>query len=144
MRRGLAVALLSDACLQLERPGHVSITVAVVRYTALSLSRLGVASTFLAERLAVGSTAPVYVAKNPDFRLPGAAVFCVVCAELAEHAHCAASLAVPIIMVGPGTGLAPFRAFIQHRQLGPAPEAKGEAVLYFGCRHRAKDFLYGA
>jgi sulfite reductase alpha subunit-like flavoprotein len=51
---------------------------------------------------------------------------------------------VPIIMVGPGTGLAPFRAFIQHRQLGPTSEAKGEAVLYFGCRHRAKDFLYGA
>ena len=57
--------------------------------------------------------------------------------------HCAASMAVPIIMVGPGTGLAPFRAFILHRQLSVAPEAKGEAVLYFGCRHRAKDFLYG-
>ncbi len=65
-------------------------------------------------------------------------------AELAEHAQFAASVAVPIIMVGPGTGLAPFRAFIQHRQLGSAPEAKGEAVLYFGCRHRVKDFLYGA
>jgi hypothetical protein len=61
--------------LQLERPGHVSITVAVVRYTALSVPRVGVASTFLAERLAVGSTAPVYVAKNPDFRLPGTLSF---------------------------------------------------------------------
>ena len=47
-------------------------------------------------------------------------------------------------MVGPGTGLAPFRAFIMHRQLGPSADASGEAVLYFGCRHRAKDFLYGA
>jgi hypothetical protein len=61
--------------LQLERPGHVSITVAVVRYTALSVPRVGAASTFLAERLAVGSTAPVYVAKNPDFRLPGTLAF---------------------------------------------------------------------
>ncbi len=136
---------VADTCFaQLERPGHVSITVAVVRYTALSVPRVGVASTFLAERLAVGSTAPVYVAKNPDFRLPGTVGFYAVCAELAEHANHAASVAVPIIMVGPGTGLAPFRAFIQHRQLGSALEAKGEAVLYFGCRHRAKDFLYGA
>jgi sulfite reductase alpha subunit-like flavoprotein len=70
----------------------------------------------------------------------------------------AASPSVPIIMVGPGTGLAPFRSFIAHRQLAdadaadadasgdentPVPTA-GEAVLFFGCRHRAKDYLYGA
>ena len=62
-----------------------------------------------------------------------------------EALHWAALMSVPIIMVGPGTGLAPFRAFIMHRQLGVASEeASGEAVLYFGCRHRAKDFLYGA
>ena len=66
------------------------------------------------------------------------------CPCRSEPSHRAASMAVPIIMVGPGTGLAPFRAFIVHRQLGAAPEANGEAVLYFGCRHRAKDFLYGA
>ena len=66
----------SDSCAaQLERAGHVSVTVAVVRYTALSVPRAGVASTFLAERLAVGSTVPVYIAKNPDFRLPGEAAF---------------------------------------------------------------------
>ena len=66
----------SDSCAaQLERAGHVSVTVAVVRYTALSVPRVGVASTFLAERLAVGSTVPVYIAKNPDFRLPGEAAF---------------------------------------------------------------------
>jgi sulfite reductase alpha subunit-like flavoprotein len=56
---------------------------------------------------------------------------------------------LPIIMVGPGTGLAPFRAFITHRALGGVPAgadgaADGEAVLYFGCRHQAKDCLYGA
>ena len=45
---------------------------AVVRYAALSLDRVGVCSTFLAERLAVGAAAPLYIARNPDFRLPGA------------------------------------------------------------------------
>jgi sulfite reductase (NADPH) flavoprotein alpha-component len=50
----------------------VAVTVAVVRYSALELARVGVASTFLAERLALGDTAPLYIAKNPDFRLPGA------------------------------------------------------------------------
>jgi sulfite reductase (NADPH) flavoprotein alpha-component len=62
-----------------------------------------------------------------------------------------ASLATPIIMVGPGTGLAPFRSFIAHRELqlaaaedaAAARGAAGEAVLYFGCRHEAKDYLYG-
>jgi sulfite reductase alpha subunit-like flavoprotein len=58
-------------------------------------------------------------------------------------------MSVPIVMVGPGTGLAPFRAFIKHRALGGVPKgadgaANGEAVLYFGCRHQAKDYLYGA
>ena len=57
----------------------------------------------------------------------------------------AASLGVPIIMVGPGTGLAPFRAFIAHRQAARGEgDDVAEAVLYFGCRHRSKDYLYGA
>lgn len=67
----------------------------------------------------------VYTSKNPDFRLPP-------------------SPETPIIMVGPGTGLAPFRAFVQHRLLS-ASEARappGEAVLFFGCRRRDQDFLY--
>jgi sulfite reductase (NADPH) flavoprotein alpha-component len=114
------------------------------RRQGLSVPRVGVASTFLAERLAVGSSAPVYVAKNPDFRLPGTVCCASVTLAGAEPLHYAASVAVSIIMVGPGTGLAPFRAFIVHRQQGVEPEARGEAVLYFGCRHRAKDFLYGA
>jgi sulfite reductase alpha subunit-like flavoprotein len=70
----------------------------------------------------VGQRMPVFISKNPDFRLP-------------------ADPATPIIMVGPGTGLAPFRAFIQHRLLeqqaqgaDAADQPVGQMVLYFGCR----------
>jgi sulfite reductase alpha subunit-like flavoprotein len=73
----------------------------------------------------VGDTVAVYTSKNPDFRLP--------------HRPEA-----PIIMVGPGTGVAPFRAFIQHRQLcvSEATPRPGPALLFFGCRRRDQDFLY--
>ena len=71
---------------------------------------------------------PVYVHKNPDFRLP-------------------ADAAQPIIMVGPGTGLAPFRSFILERlleaQASNGKKAPGEMVLYFGCRRSDQDYLYG-
>lgn len=79
----------------------------------------------------MGDRVPVFITTNPDFRLP-------------------TSRQTPIIMVGPGTGLAPFRAFVLQRTLeaakeGPAAEgAPGPAVLYFGCRRRDQDFLYGA
>ena len=105
-------------------PRRVELTVAVVRYTdAHGVPRGGVCSTFLCSRLVVGTAAPVFISRNPDFRLPKA-------------------LGTPIIMVGPGTGLAPFRAFIAHRlALGHAP--CGRAVLFFGSRSPDKDFLYG-
>ena len=79
---GSRVVRLTCCAPQLERAGHVSITVAVVRYTALSMPRVGVASTFLVERLAVGAAVPVYVAKNPDFRLPGATCAALVCSAV--------------------------------------------------------------
>ncbi len=80
----------------------------------------------------MGARVPVYVHKNPDFRLP-------------------ADSATPIIMVGPGTGLAPFRSFILERLLEAeaqasgqaAKKAPGEMVLYFGCRRSDQDYLYG-
>eukprot|EP00891_Asterochloris_glomerata_P006152 jgi/Astpho2/6152/Aster-03568 len=120
--RQLQPRLYSISSSQLENPARVQVTVAVVKYRSLSRERTGVTSTLLAERLQVGHKVPVYIHKNPDFRLPR-------------------SRSCPIIMVGPGTGLAPFRAFIQERLLQPG-EQPGEAVLYFGCRRSDQDFLY--
>ena len=88
--RALQPRLYSISSSPLEAAGRVQVSVAVVRYESLGVGRAGVCSTFLGERTEVGAVVPVYVAKNPDFRLP-------------EDA------AKPILMVGPGTGLAPFR-----------------------------------
>jgi sulfite reductase (NADPH) flavoprotein alpha-component len=117
----------------------VQATIAVVRYSSLGKPRQGVTSTQVAERLTPGQLLPVFISKNPDFRLP-------------------ADPATPIIMVGPGTGLAPFRAFIQQRMLEQQQQQQGEEAaadasgsssrlgamhLFFGCRRRDQDFLYG-
>jgi len=101
-------------------PDEVHLTVAVVRYESHGLPRQGVASTFLAERVAEEGLVPVYVDSNPNFRLP----------------H---DPGAPIIMVGPGTGVAPFRAFLEERE---AAGAKGKNWLFFGDRHFHTDFLY--
>ncbi|WP_371347818.1 sulfite reductase subunit alpha [Ancylobacter sp. IITR112] len=101
-------------------PGRLSLTVDTVRYDIGGRTRLGVASTFLADRIEPGATLPVYVQKAHGFALP-------------------ASGDVPIIMVGPGTGIAPFRAFLQERL---ATRAAGGAWLFFGHQHRASDFFY--
>ena len=74
----------------------VSVCVAVVRYSLLEKPRTGVCTTYLQDRMAVGENAPVFISQNPNFRLP-------------KNGD------VPIIMIGPGTGIAPFRAFIQER-----------------------------
>jgi sulfite reductase (NADPH) flavoprotein alpha-component len=95
------------------------ITVAPVRYELHGTARGGVASTQIADRLEMGDTVPVYVQENPHFRLPGNDV--------------------PIIMVGPGTGVAPFRAFLQERE---ASAAAGRSWLFFGERQLRSDFLY--
>ena len=100
--------------------GVVSVTAAVVRYALRGTPRTGVCTTFLSDRTECKQTVPVFISSNPDFRLP-------------------ADPSKPIIMIGPGTGLAPFRAFIQERV---AKQAPGRNTLYFGCRHRARDFTY--
>ncbi len=100
-------------------PGEVHLTVSVVRYTSLERARKGVCSTFLAER--VTDSAKVFVQKAKHFRLPP-------------------DPNTPVIMVGPGTGIAPFRAFLEERR---AVGAKGKTWLFFGDQHAACDFLYG-
>jgi sulfite reductase (NADPH) flavoprotein alpha-component len=101
-------------------PAEVHLTVAVVRYESNQRSRVGVATTFLADRAALRQTpVPVFVADS-HFGVP-------------------ADGATDIIMVGPGTGVAPFRAFLQERV---ATKAAGRNWLFFGDQHRATDYLY--
>lgn len=99
-------------------PGQVHLTVSVVRYSSLNRHRKGVCSTFLAERAT--ENVPVFVHKAKHFRLP-------------DDGN------RPIIMVGPGTGIAPFRAFLEERR---AVGATGKAWLFFGDQRAACDFLY--
>ncbi len=101
-------------------PGEVHLTVAVVRYELHARGYQGVASCFFADRLRRGARAPVYVQPAHGFRLP-------------------ADPAAPVIMVGPGTGIAPFRAFLQERA---ASGASGKHWLFFGNQRREVDFLY--
>ena len=101
-------------------PGRVSLTVDAVRYHVDKRTRLGVASTFLAGRAKSGDKIRVYVQKAQHFALP-------------------ADPHVPIIMIGPGTGLAPFRAFLQERQV---TRATGPNWLYFGHQRSDYDFFY--
>jgi sulfite reductase (NADPH) flavoprotein alpha-component len=117
--RPLQPRLYSIASSQEAVGDEVHLTVAPVRYELHGSGRGGVASTHVADRLEMGATVPVYVQENPHFRLPGDDV--------------------PIIMVGPGTGVAPFRAFLQEREARAAP---GRSWLFFGERNRRSDFLY--
>ncbi len=100
--------------------GRLSLTVDAVRYTIGVRQRLGVASTFLTERIVPGSNLKVYIQKAHNFGLP-------------------ADPSVPIIMVGPGTGIAPFRAFLYERMATRAP---GRNWLFFGHQRRSFDFFY--
>jgi len=101
-------------------PGRLSLTVDAVRYVVGKRKRLGVASTFLAERIAPGEAVRAYVQPAHGFALPE-------------------NPATPIIMVGPGTGVAPFRAFLQERA---ATGAQGRNWLFFGHQRSACDFFY--
>jgi sulfite reductase (NADPH) flavoprotein alpha-component len=112
--------LYSIASSPKANPGEVHLTVAAVRYRRRDRLRKGVASIFLAERAPPGLAMPVFVQPSHGFRLP-------------------ASGDAPIIMIGPGTGVAPFRAFLQERR---ALGAGGRNWLFFGDQHGATDFLY--
>ncbi len=102
-------------------PGQVHLLVGAVRYQSFGRNREGVCSTFLAERIQPGEKLAIYVQVNKNFRLPD-------------------NPDTPVIMVGPGTGLAPFCAFLQERK---ASGAKGKNWLFFGDQHQATDYLYG-
>ena len=101
-------------------PGKLSLTVDAVRYVIGKRKRLGLASTFLAERIKPGEQLSVYVQKAHGFGLP-------------QDPN------TPIIMIGPGTGIAPFRAFLHDRQATKAP---GRNWLFFGHQRSAYDFFY--
>ncbi|PRS33073.1 sulfite reductase [NADPH] flavoprotein alpha-component [Bacillus pumilus] len=99
---------------------EVHLTIGAVRYDAHGRERQGVCSILCAERLEPGDTLPVYIQHNQNFKLP-------------ENPD------APIIMVGPGTGIAPFRSFMQEREeIG----ASGKSWLFFGDQHFVTDFLY--
>lgn len=118
--RRLQPRLYSISSSPKAHPGEVHLTVGVVRYDKDGVSHKGAASTFLADRLSVGGTTGVFVHTSPHFRLP-------------------ADPSLPVILVGPGTGIAPFRAFLEERG---ATGARGKNWLFFGDQKRATDFLY--
>jgi sulfite reductase (NADPH) flavoprotein alpha-component len=120
MLRKMPPRLYSIASSLRAHPEEVHLTVGAVLYNTHGRDRKGVCSTFLGHRVAVGDTVKVYTHHNKNFFLP-------------ENSD------TPIIMVGPGTAIAPFRAFIEERQiLG----AKGRNWLFFGDQHFNSDFLY--
>ncbi len=117
----LNIRLYSISSSQKAHPEEVHLTVATVKYTSHGRERGGVASTFLAERITPETSIPVFVNHGKGFRLP------------------APEEDIPVIMVGPGTGIAPFRAFLEERK---ATEAKGKAWLFFGEVSCSNCFFY--
>ena len=120
MRRNLP-RLYSVASSQKAHPGQVHALVVSVRYTIRGRDRQGVCSTWIADRWPVGDTAEMYLQNQQ------------------RHFAMPRDGATPMIMVGPGTGLAPFRAFVQERR---ATGATGRNWLFFGEQHRTSDFFY--
>jgi len=117
--RKLPPRLYSIASSLNAHPDEVHLCVGVTRYEAHGRKRRGVCSTFLADRVGMDETLPVYVDANKNFKLP-------------------VSVDTPVIMVGPGTGIAPFRAFVEEREL----LGGGKNWLFFGDQHFDTDFLY--
>jgi sulfite reductase (NADPH) flavoprotein alpha-component len=111
--------LYSIASSPKKAAGEIHLTVAIVRYRLRDRERGGVASTFLSDRLAPGDRVAAYINAGDGFRLPAPDR--------------------PVIMIGPGTGIAPFRAFLEERQ---ATAARGRNWLFFGNPRRANDFLF--
>ncbi len=118
--RVLAIRLYSISSSLKAHTESVHLTVATVRYKAHGRLRRGLASTFLAERWSGDTTAGIFIQTQKHFRLP-------------EDPN------TPVIMVGPGTGVAPFRAYLEERQ---AIGAKGKNWLFFGEQRAAQDFFY--
>ncbi|MEX0983313.1 MAG: assimilatory sulfite reductase (NADPH) flavoprotein subunit [Bacteroidales bacterium] len=118
--RQMPPRLYSIASCQQFLPDEVHLTVNVVQYERNGRKRTGACSGFLSEKNPVDSKVMVYVDPNESFRLPDDAK-------------------TPIIMIGPGTGVAPFRSFLQAREL---VENRGKSWLFFGDRHFTTDFLY--
>ena len=116
----LTPRMYSIASSQAAHPGEVHTTVRVIKYHAHGLDREGVCSGHMGGRAPVDATLPIFLHENNAFRLP----------ESGD---------APVIMIGPGTGIAPFRAFLEHRQ---ALGEKGPMWLIFGEQRRVSDFLY--
>jgi len=116
----LTPRMYSIASSQALHPDSVHTTVRVVRYETHGRNRQGLCSGHLGERAPVGGTLPIFLHANGNFRLPE-------------------DSSIPVIMVGPGTGIAPFRAYLEERK---ATGAKGKNWLFFGEQRQALDFLY--
>jgi sulfite reductase (NADPH) flavoprotein alpha-component len=112
--------LYSIASSMTAHPGQVHLLVGAVRYHSFDKDREGVCSTYLSGRMQPDEKLAIYVQPNKHFHLP-------------EDSN------TPIIMIGPGTGLAPFRAFLEERK---ATNAQGKNWLFFGDQHEETDFLY--
>ena len=119
MMRELSPRLYSISSSPAAHGSSVQLTVSAVRYESHGRQRAGVCSTFLADRLSMGDAARIFVHENTAYRLP------------ADD--------VPLIMIGPGTGIAPFRGFLHERRSRSAP---GRNWLFSGDQHQATDFLY--
>lgn len=118
--RKLPARLYSIASSFKANEDEVHLTVRAVRYESHGRERYGVCSVHCAERVQPGDSLPIYIQQNPNFKLP-------------------ADTNTPIIMIGPGTGVAPFRAFLEEREeIG----AEGKSWLFYGDRHFVTDFLY--
>nr|WP_285855904.1 assimilatory sulfite reductase (NADPH) flavoprotein subunit [Paenibacillus illinoisensis] len=118
--RKIPARLYSIASSSKSFPDEVHLTVRTVRYEARGRERYGVCSVHLAERIEAGDSLPVYIQHNPNFKLP-------------ENPD------APIIMIGPGTGVAPFRSFLGERE---ETGAQGKTWLFYGDQHFLTDFLY--
>lgn len=118
--RKLPARLYSIASSYNANPDEVHFTVRAVRYESHGRERYGVCSVHCAERVQPGATLPVYIQSNPNFKLP-------------------ANPDTPVIMIGPGTGVAPFRSFLEERE---EQGAQGKSWLFYGDRHFVTDFLY--
>ncbi|WP_138751474.1 assimilatory sulfite reductase (NADPH) flavoprotein subunit [Paenibacillus sinopodophylli] len=118
--RKLPARLYSIASSFKANEDEVHLTIRAVRYEAHGRDRYGVCSIHCADRIQPGDSLPIYIQQNPNFKLPS-------------------NPDVPVIMIGPGTGVAPFRSFLEEREeLG----AEGKTWLFYGDRHFVTDFLY--